>query len=44
MIETETLNLTAMARINDDLIKARCTPEQATEYNAWFTTVYEPTL
>jgi phi13 family phage major tail protein len=40
--QTETLNLTAMARISDDLIKARCTAEQATQYNSWFTTVYEP--
>lgn len=40
--QTETLNLTAMARISDDLIKARCNAEQTTQYNAWFSTVYEP--
>lgn len=41
--QTETLNLTAMARINDKLVKARCDETSAaTQYAAWYTTVYEP--
>lgn len=37
--QTETLNITAMARINDQLVKARCPKTATTAYNAWFTAV-----
>lgn len=40
--QTETLNLTAMARINDQLVKARCPKTATTAYNAWFSAV--PTI
>ena len=40
--QTETLNLTAMARINDELTKARCPKTATTAYNAWFSAV--PTI
>lgn len=41
--QTETLNLTAMARISDKLIKSRCDEATAaTEYADWYTEVYEP--
>lgn len=41
--QTETLNITAMPRINDSLVKSRCDEAtSATQYNAWFTAVYEP--
>lgn len=40
--QTETLNLTAMARINDQMVKARCPATATTAYNAWFSTV--PTI
>lgn len=41
--QTETLNLTAMARINDNLVKSRCDEATAaTQYAAWYTQVYEP--
>lgn len=40
--QTETLNLTAMARINDQIVKARCPKTATTAYNAWFTSV--PTI
>ena len=37
--QTETLNITAMARINDQLVKARCPKTATTAYNAWFSAV-----
>lgn len=41
--QTETLNLTAMARISDELVKSRCDEATAAaQYAAWFTEVYEP--
>ena len=43
--QTETLNLTAMARINDNIVKSRCDETTAaTQYAAWYTQVYEPAL
>ena len=39
--QTETVNITAMARINDDVVKARCNAD-ATPYATWFDAVYEP--
>lgn len=41
--QTESLTITAMPRINDDLVKSRCPATAATPYGAWFTTVQEPT-
>lgn len=41
--QTETLELTAMARINDKLVKSRCDETTAAaQYAAWYTQVYEP--
>lgn len=41
---TETINITAMARIDNKLVKAKC-PESATaKYNAWYTAVTEPSF
>lgn len=40
--QTETLTLTAMARINDQLTKARCPYTATTAYNGWFNGV--PTI
>lgn len=42
--QTETLNITAMARINDQMVKARCPKTATTAYNAWFTAVPTITL
>lgn len=43
--QTETLNITAMPRISDELVKSRCDETAApTEYAGWFTQVYEPQL
>lgn len=39
--QTETINLTAMARISDDVVKARCNAD-ATAYAKWFDSVYQP--
>ena len=39
--QTETIDLTAMPRINDELVKARCNAD-STAYTDWFTKVYEP--
>ena len=43
--QTETLNLTAMPRISDDVIKARCpyTSSTSSSYYTWFSAVTEPT-
>ena len=38
---TETLNITAMPRIEDTLVKGRC-PEDASAYDNWFTAVVVP--
>lgn len=40
--QTETLTLTAMPRINDEVVKARC-PFDASDYATWFDAVVEPT-
>lgn len=40
--QTESITITAMARINDGVIKSRC-PESATDYATWFSAVVEPT-
>lgn len=37
--QTETLNITAMARINDQIVKARCPKTATTAYNSWFSAV-----
>lgn len=39
--QTETLNLTAMPRINDYLVKAKC-PSTSSAYATWYTEVHEP--
>ena len=43
--QTETLTLTAMPRINDDVIKARCpyTASTTSAYATWFSAVVQPT-
>lgn len=41
--QTESITLTAMARISDELVKSRC-PYTATAYTNWFTAVQEPTV
>lgn len=40
--QTETLNITAMPRINDYLVKAKC-PSTSSAYANWYTAVHEPT-
>ena len=44
---TETITVTATtiynAAINKDIVKASCTPTEATQYNGWLTTVYQVT-
>lgn len=44
--QTETLTLTAMPRINDEVVKARCpyTASTSSSYATWFTAVQEPTV
>ena len=39
--QTETITITAMPRINDEVVKSRC-PSDATAYANWFTAVTEP--
>ena len=39
--QTETITITAMPRIDDELVKSRC-PSTASAYANWFTTVQEP--
>lgn len=45
--KTETLNISATsiynAALDKDIVKASATPTEATQYNAWLTTVYQPT-
>ena len=38
--QTETLNLTAMPRINDTLVKFSCPASATTAYASWFSAVY----
>lgn len=44
---TETASMTAVAihnaALDKDIVKASVTPDQATQYNAWFESVYQPT-
>lgn len=42
---TETITITALARINDGVVKARCpySEETTSSYQTWFTAVQEPT-
>ncbi len=40
--QTESITLTAMPRINDEVVKARC-PQTSASYNTWFNAVVEPT-
>lgn len=41
--QTETLNITAMAREADNIVKSRCDEATAAaQYAAWYTAVYEP--
>lgn len=43
--QTETLNITAMPRISDNLVKSRCDETASpTQYAAWFDAIYEPTI
>jgi len=39
--QTETLNITAMPRVNDYLVKAKC-PSTSSAYATWYTEVHEP--
>lgn len=41
---TETLNLTVMPTIADHLVKAQCLSTSTTQYAAWETAVYVPTI
>lgn len=43
--QTETITITAMPRINDEVVKARApyTASSTSSYQLWFTTVQEPT-
>lgn len=45
--QTETVSITAIAihnaSLDKDIVKASCSPTQATQYNAWFDAVYQPT-
>ena len=38
--QTETLNLTAMPRINDYVVKATCPQSTSSTYTSWFSAVY----
>lgn len=40
--QTESITITAMPRINDDVVKSRC-PSTASDYDTWFSAVVEPT-
>ena len=44
--QTETINITATSVYNSardaDIVKASCTPTEATQYSAWNTTIYQP--
>lgn len=45
--QTETISITATsiynASLQKDVVKASCTPTEATQYNAWNTTIYQVT-
>lgn len=40
--QTESITITAMPRINDEVVKSRC-PSSANDYATWFDAVVEPT-
>lgn len=40
--QTESITITAMPRISDNVVKSRC-PSSATDYATWFSAVVEPT-
>ncbi len=42
-VQTETITITALPRINDKVVKSRCPASATQSYGAWFTTVQEPT-
>lgn len=42
--QTETLNLTAMPRLNDQVVKSRCGSDNTTVYASWYSSVYSPTF
>ena len=45
--QTETITVTATSIFNtslqEEIVKASCTPTESTQYNAWLTAVYQPT-
>ena len=45
--QTETITVTATSIFNtslqEEIVKASCTPSESTQYNDWLTTVYQPT-
>lgn len=41
--QTETVTITSMPRISDNVVKAKCPASAETPYNAWFASVQEPT-
>ena len=41
--QTESITITAMPRITDEVVKSRC-PYSATDYASWFSAVVEPTV
>lgn len=41
-VQTESITLTALPRINDQVVKSRC-PSDSNSYATWFTEVTEPT-
>lgn len=41
--QTESITITAMPRLADQVVKSRCPSTATTAYSAWFTSVQEPT-
>lgn len=45
--QTESITITATSiynsAVNTDVVKSSCTPTESTQYNAWNTTIYQPT-
>ena len=41
--QEQTISITAMPRLADQVVKASCPASATTSYSAWFTTVQEPT-
>jgi phi13 family phage major tail protein len=42
--QTETLNITAMPRLNDYIVKASCPQTATTAYTGWFSAVYSASI